>query len=80
MILWFENHLGIKRQIYDCETWEDVCLAINKFIEQKNEGKPEGKKFNSHYMRVWEEDGMTKIDVGSWSEFFYWEGKYPSNK
>ena len=80
MILWFENHLGIKRQIYDCETWEDVCRAINKFIEQKNEGKPEDKKFKSYYMRTWEEDGMTKIDVGSWNEFFYWEGKYPSNK
>ena len=80
MILWFENHLGIKRQIYDCETWKDVCRAINKFIEQKNEGKPEDKKFKSYYMRTWEEDGMTKIDVGSWNEFFYWEGKYHSNK
>ena len=80
MILWFENHLGIKRQIYDCETWEDVCRAINKFIEQKNEGKPEDKKFKSYYMRTWEEDGMTKIDVGSWNEFSYWEGKYHSNK
>lgn len=27
--------------------------------------------FKSHYWRCWEEDGMTKIDVGSWSEFFY---------
>ena len=32
--------------------------------------------FVSYYTRVWESEGMTKIDVGSHTEFFFWEGKY----
>ena len=79
MKLYFENHLGIRRWIADCETWADVIDCINKFIEQANENKPKGApRFKSYYTRVWEEDGLTKIDVGSHTEFFYWEGKYPN--
>ena len=78
MILWFENSQGIRRQIADCDTWNDVSYCIKKFIEQANENKPAGApRFKSYYTRVWEEDGMTTIDVGSHTEFFYWEGKYP---
>lgn len=77
MTLWFKNSQGVKRQIADCATWDDVCYCIHKFIEQCNENKPEKDKFESHYMRMWKEDGMVAIDVGSWSEFFYWEGEYP---
>lgn len=71
--LWFQNHLGIERAIADCDTWQDVNKYINLFIDQRNEGKPEDKKFKSYYMRTWEENGRTVIDVGSWSEFFYWD-------
>ena len=79
MKLWFENHLGIRRQIADCDTWKDVCYCIEKFIEQANENKPAGApRFKSYYQRIYEEDGMTKIDVGSHTEFFYWEGEYPN--
>lgn len=79
MKLWFENHLGIERQIADCDTWKDVCEMIQAFIDQCNENKPDTKRFKSYYMRVWQTpDGRTKIDVGSHTEFFYWEGKIDS--
>lgn len=91
MILWFENSQGVKRQICDCATWEEVCQSIREFIDQCNINKHNMAKerygkdydpskvvpFVSYYMRVWEEGGMTKIDVGSHTEFFFWEGKYP---
>ena len=79
MTLWFENSDGKMRQIADCREWKDVCYCIDKFIEQCNENKPANKQFKSYYMRTWKENGMTKIDVGSWSEFFYWEGEYPND-
>lgn len=79
MTLWFQNSQGIKRQICDCANWTEVCDSIDEFIDQKNECKPANKRFVSYYKRVWEEDGMTKIDVGSHTEFFYWEGKYAEN-
>ena len=79
MKLYFENSLGIRREIADCKTWNDVCYCIDKFIEQANEHKPvNAKRFKSYYKRVWKEDNLTKIDVGSHTEFFYWEGKYPN--
>lgn len=79
MKLWFENHLGIRRQIADCDTWKDVCYYINEFIKQANENKPaSAQRFKSYYMRTWKEDSMTKIDVGSHTEFFYWEGQINS--
>ena len=70
----FQNSQGIERWIADCDTWPEVSDAINKFIDQCNESRPENKRFKSYYKRTWEEDGRTKIDVGSWSEFFFWEG------
>lgn len=71
--LLFRNSLGMERVIADCDTWTEVSDCINKFIDQMNVNKPENKKFKSYYMRMWEEDGRTQIDVGSWSEFFIWE-------
>ena len=93
MTLWFENSQGIKRQICDCANWEEVCKSIEEFINQCNINKHNVAKerygkdydpskvipFVNYYTRVWEEDGMTKIDVGSHTEFFYWEGKFPND-
>lgn len=79
MKLWFENHLGIVRQIADCDTWQDVCKMIKAFIDQCNEGRTDNKRFKSYYMRTWQTpDGRTKIDVGSHTEFFYWDGQIKS--
>ena len=38
--------------------------------------KPKGQPlFKSYYTRIWEtDDGLVKYDVGSHTEFFYWEG------
>lgn len=94
MKLWFENAAGDRRVIKDpCDTWEDVNAAIEEFIVKCNENKHKMAKekygktydpakvipFVSYYTRVWEEAGMTKLDVGSHTEFFFWEGKYGDN-
>ena len=71
--LWFQNRMGEERWIADCDTLNDVSYCINKFIEQANVSRPEDMQFKSYYMRMWVEDGRTKIDVGSWNEFFFWE-------
>ena len=91
MKLWFENSNGDRRVIKEvCDTWEDVNAAIKEFIANCNANKHKiakeryGKDYDpskvvpfvSYYTRVWEEDGMTKLDVGSHTEFFFWEGKY----
>lgn len=72
-----------------CNTWEDVNKAIDEFIANCNTNKHKlarekyGKDYDpskvvpfvSYYRRQWqdEEIGMIKIDVGSWTEFFYVE-------
>ena len=90
MTLWFENSSGVRRPICDCSTWEEVTKSIEEFIDQCNLNKHNiakeryGKDYDpskvvpfvSYYTRVWESEGMTKIDVGSHTEFFFWEGKY----
>ena len=82
MKLWFENTNRDKndplrrRVICDCMTWKEVNRSIDEFIQQCNEVN--NKPFKRYYTRVWKENGLTKIDVGSHSEFFYWEGEYPN--
>lgn len=91
MKLLFENNLGHRRVIQDnCNTWEDVNKAIDTFVAKCNADKYKmakeryGKEYDSskvkpfkrYYTRIWEEDDMTKIDIGSHTEFFYWEGKF----
>ena len=74
MILWFENSHGDMRQIAYCENWSDVNNSIKDFIDQANAAKgPGSPRFKSYYSRMWTDTitGMTKIDVGSWNEFFY---------
>lgn len=64
--LYFKNSQGKERLIAECKTVKDVGCEINKFLEEHN--------YKSYYSRSWEVDGRVKIDVGSWSEFFYIEG------
>lgn len=77
--LLFENSYGERRQIADCANWEEVNAAINDFIEQANARKPANKAFKCYYIRTWEEDGATKIDVGSHSEFFIFRNLLDNN-
>lgn len=83
--MWFQNRKGEERVIAQVETWDDVYAEIDKFIENCNKNKIEQSKkiygdqydeskvrfFKSYYTRIWEEGGRTKLDVGSWTEFFY---------
>ena len=73
--LWFQNSEGQEREITDCANWTEVNDAINDFIDTCNENKPADQRFISYYRRTWQEGGRTKIDVGSWSEFFYWDNQ-----
>lgn len=73
--LWFSNALGERRVIAECNTFADVMTEIDKFIADANDRWPKKKPFKRYYTRIWEEDGRIKIDIGSWSEFFYTEKK-----
>ena len=76
MTLWFENSWGEREAIADCNTQDEVFDEINAFIDRVNENRsPDSHPFVIYYIRTWEEDGMTKFDVGSHTEFFLWEGK-----
>lgn len=75
--VWFENSNGERRVIKNtANTWAEVNQTIDEFINRCNRRKAiegTGNPFTRYYTRTWEEDGMTKIDVGSHTEFFYWE-------
>ena len=77
MRLWFENVWEEERVIDEnCNTWQDVLAAIHNFLNECQRKWPDKKPFKWFYTRTWEqEDGRTRIDIGSHSEFFIWEGK-----
>ena len=77
--LWFENHNENWREIADVIDFNDVFKEIHKFIDKCNVGRPVDKQFKIYYTRIYEENGMTKIDVGSWSEFFWTDLRYNEN-
>lgn len=63
----FQNSKGKERIIAEVETEEQAFAEIDKFLKEYN--------YISNYKREWVENGRTKIDVGSHTEFFYLEGK-----
>lgn len=77
MKLWFENVWEEERVIADnCDTWQDVYNAIQSFLDECARKWPNKKPFQWLYTRTWRQnDGRTRIDIGSHSEFFIWEGK-----
>ena len=63
MYLYFENSRGIKRLITS-GTEKECWMAKQGFLD--------GHNYKSYYTRVWEvEPGVRKLDVGSYTEFFY---------
>lgn len=76
MKLWFENIFEEERVIADpCNTWKEVHQAIVEFLNECQRKWPNKKPFEWYYTRTWkQEDGRTRIDIGSHSEFFIWEG------
>ena len=66
MKLIFQNSRGEERVIAEPTNKEEISKEIDKFLDDHN--------FKSYYMNVCEDDnGRLRIDVGSWSEFFYIE-------
>lgn len=45
---------------------EEVVATIKKYLKDNN--------YKYYYMSLWEEDGRLKVDVGSYTEFFFVEG------
>lgn len=66
MFLYFQNSKGKERLLGKPNTIEECDTLIQNFLDEHN--------FKHIYTRCYEEDGRLKIDVGSWSEFFYIEG------
>jgi len=60
----FENMNGVRREIGRAAQREEAFKIINSFLDDHN--------YKSYYFRTWNtKDNEEKIDVGSWSEFFY---------
>lgn len=60
----FENSRHEEREIGTAVDMECAYKIIDKFLDEHN--------FKSYYKNVYEiEKGKTRVDVGSWSEFFY---------
>lgn len=77
MRLWFENSAGERRVIANCKNWKEINRAIDNFVAEANARKPAGvRPFRIHYIRSQDVgDNLVQLDVGSHTEFFYWEGK-----
>lgn len=67
MKLYFQNSLGEKRLIGEPVDKKELVSEIHSFLNERS--------FTSFYMNVCEyESEKLRIDVGSWSEFFYVDG------
>jgi hypothetical protein len=62
MELKFLNFKGEERLLGSFNSEKECLQAVNKFLEDHN--------YKSYYTRSWVQDGVTWLDVGSWSEFF----------
>lgn len=67
MQLSFQNSIGERKIIAMPLSKNELIFEINKFLREHN--------YKSHYMNVCEyEENKLRIDVGSWTEFFYVDG------
>ena len=66
MKLYFKDSQGKERLVAESDTVGAIHKEIKRFLDEHG--------FISYYSRSWETDGRIKIDVGSWSEFFFIEG------
>ena len=64
--LYFKNSQGKERLIAERKTVKEIHKAISKFLEEHN--------YTSYYSRSFSKDGRIKIDVGSYTEFFFIDG------
>ena len=61
--VYFENSYGKRRLIGTAPTYQGANQVISSFLKAYD--------YHSYYWNVSEVDGETRVDVGSWSEFFY---------
>ena len=61
----FQNSRQEEREIGTAADMNGAYDVIDKFLDEHN--------FEIYYRRAWKENCRTKVDVGSWSEFFYVE-------
>lgn len=60
----FENSKKQEREIGIAADMNDAYKIIDAFLDAYN--------YKSYYKNIYEiEKGKTRVDVGSWSEFFY---------
>ena len=69
--VWFENYTGERKSIASCKNEAQVLKVINSFIS--NTDDETRKNYGKYYIRTWDDNGIRCYDVGSHSEFFYWE-------
>ena len=63
MILYFQNNMGIRREIGRPLTEQEIYQTIKRFLDEHN--------YKSYYTRSWvNKKGETYYDVGSHTEFF----------
>lgn len=65
--LYFQRSNGEHRLLATDVTEDEAYAEMQKFMDEHN--------FKSYYTRIWEVNGVTTYDVGSWTEFFLWSNK-----
>lgn len=69
---WFEDVWENERPLGYCANLNEVCAAIDTFIDECNQKWH--RNFKRYYTRAWPQaDGRIRFDVGSHSEFFLWK-------
>ena len=69
----FKNHYDKERIIASPKNREEVFENIHAFVDECNKNRIDGKEFNIYYSNIYMLDSRLKIDIGSYTEFFYCE-------
>lgn len=69
----FENSYGEERVVAEVKDENEAINEINKFVDECNAKRTDGKTFKIYYIRSWEYNGRKFFDIGSWSEKFVLE-------
>lgn len=77
MNLYFKNSKGEIRLLCKANNRKAIMKKIDDFLKEHN--------YESFYTRMWETDNdelgsCIKIDVGSWTEFFYVQFNSPEDR
>ena len=66
MLIKFQNSVGVERIIGEGDTKEKCNQIIQKFLKDRG--------YKSYYWNMHKINGRLRVDVGSWTEFFFVEG------